>query len=100
MATVIPPVWTTIADDAVVVVEVLSPSTYDVDFGRELLGYQQLASLELYILIQQDARSVTTIRRTGGSWTMTTIATTGTIEVASLALTLSLAEIYEDIGTA
>ncbi|MBM3524246.1 MAG: Uma2 family endonuclease, partial [Alphaproteobacteria bacterium] len=32
----------TIIDDAVVVIEVLSPSTHDVDFGRKLLGYQQL----------------------------------------------------------
>lgn len=87
----------TIVDDAVVVVEVLSPSTYDVDFGRKLQGYQQLPSLELYVLIQQDVRSVTTVRRSGAAWTMTTLAESGRIEIASLGLTIDLDEIYEDI---
>ena len=89
----------TIVDDAIVVVEVLSPSTHDVDFGRKLLGYQQLPSLELYLLIQQDARSVTTVRRAGTSWTMTTITDAGVIEIAALAMKLSLDEIYEDVGS-
>lgn len=88
----------TIVDDAVVVIEALSPSTHDVDFGRKLLGYQQLASLELYLLIQQDARSVTAVRRAGTSWTMTTITETGEVEIAALAMKLTLGEIYEDVG--
>lgn len=87
----------TIIDDAVVVVEVLSPSTHDVDFGRKLLGYQQLASLELYLLIQQDAVSVTTVRRAGPSWTMATITGTGEVEITALSLKLTLDDIYEDV---
>lgn len=87
----------TIVDDAVVVVEVLSPSTYDVDFGRKLQGYQQLASLELYILVQQDARSVTTVRRAGNAWTMTTPAESGRVEIPALATSIDLDGIYEDL---
>lgn len=87
----------TIGDGSILVVAVLSPSTHDVDFGRKLLSYQSLPSLELYILIQQDARSVTTIRRAGPSWTMTTLTDVGTIEIASLDLKLAFAEIYEDV---
>jgi Uma2 family endonuclease len=87
----------TIADDALAIVEVLSPSTHDLDFGRKLLSYQRLPSLQLYLLVQQETRLVTVVRRSDAEWTMTSLSGGGEIQILGLDVRLTLDQIYEDL---
>ncbi len=52
-----------------VVIEVLSDSTESYDRGTKFFNYQQLESLEDYVLVNQNHRVVDHFRRTdGGAW--------------------------------
>lgn len=50
-----------------VVIEVLSPSTEGDDEGEKRLDFQSLETLEAYVVVVQDARSVRVYRRDGPS---------------------------------
>ena len=52
-----------------VVVEVLSKSTQGRDRNERFLLFQQLDSLEEYVLVSQDERRIEVRRRTGHEWT-------------------------------
>jgi hypothetical protein len=55
--------------DPAVVVEVLSPSSEGDDDGNKRRDFQSLASLQAYVLVAQDARSVKVYRRSArGDW--------------------------------
>jgi Uma2 family endonuclease len=61
--------------DAIVVVEVLSPSTEDVDRGEKWLNYQKLPSISAYILLAQDKpRAEVFIREQNNTWSYSVIA--------------------------
>src|ERR1700728_3595454 len=45
-------------DNAVIVVEVLSPSTAAIDHGRKLSGYFSLPSVQHYLILNPDRRAV------------------------------------------
>ena len=49
-------------------VEVLSPSTEEVDRGSKWRDYQLIPSLQEYVLVSQDARVEVYRRLTSGSW--------------------------------
>jgi Uma2 family endonuclease len=61
-------------DDAMVksapclIIEVLSESTERTDRTEKLRAYQQLASLQNYLLVAQDVRHVELYRRNGAAW--------------------------------
>lgn len=80
------------------VVEVLSPGTEKLDRREKWFAYRQLESLEEYVLVDQERQWVEVFRRNAAGW-MQEIAGAGeSITLASLGLTLALAEIYEDSG--
>lgn len=84
----------------VLVVEVLSPSTQAIDRREKLLNYRRLASLREYVLIEQNKRQVEVYRLDAqGQWQHEIVSGTGEIRLESLPTTLSLtlAEIYEDV---
>ena len=54
--------------DPLVVVEVLSPSTMDVDRGEKLRFYKALPTLRHIVLVYQDQMRVEHYRRTDESW--------------------------------
>jgi Uma2 family endonuclease len=57
------------ADKAIVLVEILSPSTAHVDFGPKLQEYLSLATLDTYLIIGQDERSAWQwTREADGNW--------------------------------
>ena len=68
-------------------VEVSSPSTEDYDAGEKLRHYQQIPSLRAVLLVAQDDRRVTVVRRTADGWaasehrTAFELEQTGPIEV-------------------
>ena len=51
------------------VVEVLSPSSVDVDRREKLLAYRTLASLNEYLIVYQSERKVELYKRVGDDWT-------------------------------
>lgn len=77
-----------------ILVEVLSPSTEQVDRGSKWQHYQQLPSLKEYVLVSQEEPRIERYRRlpTGG-WEYVE-ATTGSVELVNGA-TLDLARLYE-----
>lgn len=69
-----------------VVLEVLSPSTAAFDRGEKFEYYQQIASLQHYILVEQERISVTHFEKIAGNlW-----AITGTYNALSDSLTLTI----------
>lgn len=84
--------------DAKLVIEVLSSSTKDYDRGQKFLFYQDLPSFGEYLLVSQERQSLElhTLQRPG-QWLSTSI-TEGQVELASIGASLSVADIYRDVG--
>lgn len=85
--------------DPVIVVEVLPPSTMDVDRGPKLDFYKSLPSMRDIVFVYQDQVRVEHYRRDGNSWMIT--ALTGlddTLAFDGLPSSMNLARIY--VGTA
>jgi Uma2 family endonuclease len=82
--------------DPVLVIEVLSRSTHEIDRGRKWLAYQQIANLRQYVLVSQDEPRVEIYRRSDEGWSyiiVTGLEAAVTLEPGST--TIPLAVIYE-----
>lgn len=78
-------------------VEVLSPSTENIDRREKLLNYPQISTMEEYVLIAQDTREVT-IHRRAEDWVPRVVAAAdASVEFRSIKLSLALARIYEGV---
>ncbi|HEV7859696.1 MAG TPA: Uma2 family endonuclease [Pyrinomonadaceae bacterium] len=82
------------------IVEVLSESTAAFDRGEKFRAYQQLVSLQEYILISQDESAIEQyVRQTQESWTYTTaLGMDSTLNLPSIECTLSLQAVYDKTG--
>ncbi len=87
------------ANDATIIIEILSPSTETYDRGRKFLHYQSLPSLREYILISQQAIQVEIFRRKShGKWEyecLTNEADILTFEAIDCAIPLDM--LYQNI---
>jgi Uma2 family endonuclease len=82
------------------VVEVLSDSTAGFDRGRKFQSYRLLDSLQEYVLIDAEARTVDVFRRAeGGCWVLHPFEGEDTAEFQSLECRAPLALIFEDVRT-
>ncbi len=81
-----------------IVVEVLSPSTENVDRREKKMSYQQIPTLDEYVIVAQERREVTIFRRAGGWVAETFTAPEAVVEFRSVKQSMTLAEIYEDVG--
>lgn len=82
------------------IVEVLSDSTKTTDKREKLVNYQTLASLQEYVLVSQDEIKVEVYRQDAlGNWSIQTLGKSDRLELNSVGLTLTMADIYEDIFT-
>jgi Uma2 family endonuclease len=80
------------------VVEVLSPSTETIDRREKRLNYQSLASLQEYVLVSQNQMQVEVYRRNAsGNWEVERLGPNDSLELNSVGLTLTLAEIYDEV---
>jgi Uma2 family endonuclease len=77
-----------------IVVEVLSPSTSDVDTGGKLEGYFRLASVRHYLIIKSDRRAIIHHRRGDDDSVATRIIAQGAVELDPPGLTLELDRLY------
>lgn len=81
-----------------VIVEVLSDSTAGIDRREKLLAYRTLASLREYVLIAQDQRQIDIYRRApDGTWQMESLGEGDLLQLDSVGVVMSMAEVYEDV---
>ena len=78
------------------IIEVLSPSTEQIDRREKALNYRQIATLEEYVLVAQDRPHVE-LQRRADNWQPTVITSLDTAaEFHSIGLSLPLTQIYDD----
>ncbi len=87
----------TIVDDPVLVVEVLSPSTEQHDLTRKRWAYQAIPSLQTVLFIDPDRPVVEILaREAGDTWRSRVVeGLEASLGIAALEIELPLAEIYE-----
>ena len=82
----------------ILVIEVLSPSTEAFDRGEKFRHYQELASLQEYILVSQDRVRVEHFRLTKTQWVQTEFRTReDVLRLDSIGCELPLADIYKRV---
>jgi Uma2 family endonuclease len=88
-------------EEPILVAEVLSPATEGIDRREKLRAYRTQPSLREYVLVSQDSCRVEIHRRRSEvGWTIITYEAGDTVELASVALALPIAEIYFESGVA
>lgn len=80
------------------IVEVISPETERIHRNEKLLNYQQIKSLQEYVLISESEKKVDIYRKYNHqTWFLEQYFTTDIIKLSSVGLEMAIAEIYEDI---
>lgn len=82
--------------DPVILVEVLSPTTANVDKGQKLDEYQQLASVQEVWLVDSTRRWAKIHRRVEGGWFVTDAIGQGVFRSEALGGEVPLDELYAD----
>jgi len=79
-------------------VEVTSPSTQATDRREKLEAYMRIASLRVYLIVDQRRKHVIVYSRdAAGEWLRDEMDDDGTVEIPFLQMSLTLAEIYDDV---
>jgi Uma2 family endonuclease len=89
------------AEDPVLIVEVLSPSTEGTDRREKLAAYRGLTSVQEYVLVSQDRQQIEIYRRQGDiSWLYVSYEPGDEVEFAAVGLRAPIAAFYEgtDVG--
>ncbi len=85
-------------DRPVLVIEVLSPSTRQIDLDEKMTAYLNIASLECYIVLEQHQPIAIVMRLTQEGFLRETVqGAYATIDLPFLGCSLSMQEIYERI---
>jgi Uma2 family endonuclease len=80
------------------IIEVLSPTIETVDKREKLFMYRQLPSLQTYLMVDRDARSVDRWWRDGdGAWRHTDLRESGAVPLGCLPGELTLDAIYAEV---
>jgi Uma2 family endonuclease len=79
------------------IIEVLSESTERVDKREKFFAYTSIESLEEYVLVSQTSREVTTFRRADEWKAVKSSGAKAKLALASLKMTLPLADVYEGV---
>jgi Uma2 family endonuclease len=80
------------------IVEVLSNSTKTTDKREKRMNYQSIESLREYVLVYQDEIKVEVYRKDDqGSWLLELLGKDDKLHLNSIDLTLTMADIYEDV---
>ena len=97
VCTPVPPAATFITDP-VVIFEILSKSTGGDDLGKKRLEYQNIPSLQRYIVLAQSHRTAHVFYRNEDKWEVELYQGEAAIlKMPEIAIELPLAEVYEDI---
>ncbi len=80
------------------IIEVLSSSTEAFDRGDKFIDYQELETLQEYVLINQNRQHIDCFRRnTEGRWELYSYRVNQELELTSVNFSCSLADVYEDV---
>jgi len=82
-----------------IVAEVLSPSTEAYDRGKKFAYYQQLASLQEYVLVSTQQQAIEVFTREGTAWHYQLYQAGESAQLHSLTLSLALADVYAHVPT-
>jgi len=80
------------------IIEVLSPSTETNDRGKKFRSYRACPSIQEYVLISSRHQEVEVFHRQGDMWAYHQYESGQEINLASIGLTISLADIYRDVN--
>ena len=87
----------TIIGEPVVVFEVLSPTTSRTDRIEKLREYQATASIQRYIILEQDSIAATVFSRMGADWIARALTEGDVLQMPEIGIELALSEIYADV---
>lgn len=79
-------------------VEVISPRTAQMDRQTKYAAYTALPSLQTYLIVEQAERRVYAYGRQQGTWQLSELASSGSVPLPCLDLTLSLDDLYADLS--
>ncbi len=80
------------------IIEVLSPSTENLDRREKRLNYQSIPSLQEYILVSQEEMKLEVYRPDKtGNWSREILSKEDSLELKSVGLTLTMADIYDEV---
>lgn len=80
------------------IAEILSPSTATFDRGVKFADYQNIASFEEYILIDQEQIQVECRRRVNAVWETTMYRAGDIVQLTSIGLEFAIAELYRGVS--
>ena len=86
-------------EEPILIIEIISPSTAQIDRREKLRAYQQMPSVQEYVIVEQEKISVEIHRRQpDGRWITYFFTRTDTeFTLESVDLTLELAEVYRRV---
>ncbi len=80
------------------IVEVISPETERIHRNEKLMNYQQIESLQEYVLVYQSEPKVDSYRKYNHkTWFVEQFIRTDVMKLSSVGLEMAIAEIYEDV---
>lgn len=74
--------------------EVLSPPTRGTDEREKSVAYRSIGSLEAYLLIDHEARTVTVYERDGAGWTRRTVGEGGVVDLRCPAASVVVTDLF------
>lgn len=80
----------------VLIAEVLSPTTERSDRGEKFAHYQQIESLQLYVLVSQDSRRIEVFHRQGVNWLLSIHEAGAEVPLTEIGVTLRVDDVYFD----
>lgn len=80
------------------IVEVLSPSTENIDRREKLMAYRKIEDLQEYVIVSQDNVEVEVYQKDGqGNWARQILGKNDAVHLVSLNFQLTITEFYEDV---
>ncbi|MDO5050579.1 MAG: Uma2 family endonuclease [Moraxella equi] len=86
-----------ILTEPVLIMEVLSSSTANIDRYVKLQDYQKIPTLQEYVLLEQDFMVVTVYRK-ADDWKASIYQKDDDVPLDSIGLTLTMKEVYEEVA--
>jgi Uma2 family endonuclease len=80
------------------IIEIISPETERIHRNEKLMNYQQIKSLEEYVLISESEQKVDVYRKYNHqTWFVEQFIITDIMKLSSVGLEMAIADVYEDV---
>ncbi len=83
--------------EPVVLFEVISASTEREDRKVKLGEYRSIASVQRYVMLEQDEMLATVVARTVAGWSLDQIGLAGLLDMPEIGVEIPLSELYADV---